>query len=335
LGLPVGDRVRLHGHGELGFRFFGHEATQRYVSRGAGGNAEAYFGPISVHGGGGVSRTRDRFSLEVDQRLEHTSKQAEAGISAEVTSRLSFGYSHPRLWQSYGAAPGTDPELALQTALSLDRVTDINRVDSHVKLTDATSLVAFAEFQKDRFEHVVSARSEATSTHYAGGFNFSELAFVTGSLLVGVRNYAGGEAEAVPANRTWTVSAQLGMNFLLHSHLGLTASRDLTYSIYETGDATAPPRNSYIVNNYSALLGFSLPKDLILRMGYSFQTAQYQDLGDAPLGNPRTHGLEFSLLRAFGDNLRIGGTVHLERRTANEGFRYESFRYGVAAEWLP
>ena len=45
IGLPIGERVRIRGNAELGFKFFGHESTQRYVRRSAGGIADILFGP--------------------------------------------------------------------------------------------------------------------------------------------------------------------------------------------------------------------------------------------------------------------------------------------------
>src|SRR6185436_4009011 len=126
-------------------------------------------------------------------------------------------------------------------------------------------------------------RNQAHSKHYEGGFLFAGLSPLSGSLRVGWRTYPGGISEAVPESEALTVDCNLDAPFLFGSHLALYGGRDISYSIYDTGDA---PRTSYIVNRYSATVGFGLPRDLIARVAYTFEIAQYPDPSAVPMGNP-------------------------------------------------
>ena len=254
----------------------------------------------------------------------------EGGATLRLTSRLSW------ITTTLASGRSTDPRpgqirRSIRTAQALDRTSDINLFEALVKVSDATTLVGRASLQKDEFEHVLGPRSQATSNRYDGGVKFSGVGVFSGALLGGLRASRGGVSEAVAADSTWTLDGRLGMPFLLGSHLDLRAVRDYSYSVFDSTVPDAPPRSTYIATRYSAMVSFSLPLDLIMRTGYRYETAEYPTPTTAPFGNPRTHGVDFSLLKAFGDSFHVGGTLQYEKRDAQEGFRYEGYRYGLAA----
>jgi hypothetical protein len=329
--LPVSrERLLLRATGGLGIDFFAQETSERSLNPSYGGGATLAVGRFTLFGDGLVQHQRLRATIETDERLTLRTEGINVGARVRITERLSTGYIRRHVTTTYDSAVVFGEDVKA----TLDQTSETDSVEVSFGLTQATNLVGSADFQKDRFRSEQSSRKQATSRRYLLGFQFTELAFLSGYVRAGVRTYPATETQAVRGLDAVVVSAGVGMPFVRGSRLELAASRDVAYSLVPVDTASAFARNRYILNHYSAGLAFELPADLITRALVLFESADYQ--GEAPQGSdPHYTTVQLSLLRAFGRTLHVGAVVSRSERTAREGSGYHAIRYGVTAEWLP
>ncbi len=88
--MPIGRRFRLQGQGELDFTWFGRETSERSTDYFGKGTLEADVGPLTFSVGGGGGQYRQRFSIDVDERLLRQEKTANAGAIWRVSRRISL-----------------------------------------------------------------------------------------------------------------------------------------------------------------------------------------------------------------------------------------------------
>lgn len=336
--LPVGQRLRFKGTGGLGLNYFQRERSERSTDLFASGRAELDIGPVTLFGGGGGSRGKQRFSTEIDRRLERLENHLNVGAIFNFTGKIALTASGGRQVQTYesGVVAGGD-----DVKESLDKHGLTGMVQLRYALTNKTGLLASAEILDDEF---VSQKEEgpnkARSYRYLGGFEFSTGALLQGALLAGYREFPSSPTQAAPPFRGPTVSVNLSGPFFGRGALGLLASRDVRYSVTRVQVGDQQLRNSYVSSQYGGNLSLELPWSLIARGSIVFQRASYllpyQDSEGAidRLDRVRTTGV--SLLRAFGQSLRIGATYEWQQRESNlEGFGYRRQSYGLTAEVTP
>jgi hypothetical protein len=336
--VPVGSRLRLSGDGRLGFNYFRREKSERSTDMVGSGLAELYVGPLVLFGGAEAGRFRQRFSIEIDERLERREAGANAGVRLSLGRKLVTTVTAARKESTYESGvlvQGDDVKAAL------DRRTETGTVQLDYAITPRTSLQASARAQEDRF--LAETRPEldsASSFLYQGGFSFSPSAFINGKVLAGVREYRRESDQAVPPFRGLNLSIDASMPFLLRSRLNVLAGRDVFYAVTRARTRDGSQRNTYVSLRYGGNLTFELPWSLIGRVSGEIEKADYllpyelDGAGVDRVDRLRTAGL--TLLRAFGRSLRVGGTVEWSRRTSNfPGLGYKRMSYGLTAELAP
>jgi putative beta-barrel porin BBP2 len=329
--LPLGRHARIRSSGGVVPQYFHRESTQRYTDRFGDVRGEIDAGPITAYGGIGGGRFRQRFTLEIDDRLERHEKSDVLGAVLHVGHRVTVGGSQTRLTSTFDAEAIVDGR---PVSASLDRRTMTRRADLSLPLTRKTSLRPFADFVEDRFlQPSPGLASSVTSQRYGAALAFSELAFLNGTLAAGVRHFGAGEGVA-PYDGLF-LSVNVTSPFIVGTRLLLSANRDVNYSAVAARSASV--RNTYVASNYRAEVSFELPLRLHGRVFGGYIESRYlRPSGDEATFAPRRDRgwLEgAALLRHLGRHLSLGGRVQHESRTSPlDGRSYDGLAYGLAGE---
>jgi hypothetical protein len=330
--LPVTRRARIRASGGIVPQYFHRESTQRYTDLFGDVRGEIDAGPLTAFAGVGWGRYRQRFTLEIDERLKRHQTTDLFGVTLHLGRRVTATGSQSRMTSTFDSEATVEGN---DVSFLLDRKTVTRRVELGFPLTRKTTLVPFVDFVNDRFLHESPAvRPTIDSARYGVGFNFSDLAFFNGAFAAGLRHFGAGQGVA-PYDGL-LLSANLSSPFLLKSRLLLSAGRDVNYSAL----ATAAPdrlRNTYVSSTYRAEVLFELPFSLQARLSGGFLESKYLlPPADAPQSPRRQdHGwLEGgALLRHFGRHLSLGIRAQHESRTSTVDVRsYDAMSYGLAGE---
>jgi len=331
--LPVGRRVRFEARGLLTWNWFEGEASERSLDRDAGLRARLIFDRVELDADVGWSQAKQRFSLDLDERLVHDDTRQGIGGSLRLARKLKLSAS--ATWQSF------DIEGPPEVQASLDHENQTLGLEAGYDLTKRTQLVFRAERLTDTFDRALgSAGREANSGRYMGGFSFGTRAAITGRLLFGVREFPNDPAAAAPSYTGPALDIGLGIPAGPFGQLRLQAEREVQYSATAGIDGGEPARNSYVTGRYRAELQSALPFDLVSRGFVQWQTGNYQlpYLVDGVVADrdATLYVYGFSLLKVVSESLRIGGGYTWERRESTlPGDTYRSSRYGIQAEYVP
>ena len=333
--LPVGRRLRLTGETHVDLNYFRRQHSERSTDFGGEGRAELDFGPFTLFGAGGGSQSRQRFSIDIDQRVLRHERWGGAGVKFAPISRLSATLTGTgRIYEfASSLVRGVDVKR------SLDRNELTGSLQLRYALTRQTTAVLSADSIEDRFLRQASSASRLTRSYrYLAGLELGEKALLRGRILAGVREFpASGSAP-----RYWgsALAASATTRVFKYGLLAGVADRDVYYALSPTLLLSDSLRNTYVATRLGAELTVGLPLSLIGRGSFGLEEAKYllpypRGAGFAPrVDHLWTAGA--SLLRSFRRGVRIGGTVQWGRRVSSfPEFSYEGARYGVQAEVVP
>lgn len=333
--LPIGQRLRFTGKGYLDLNYFRRKGSERSTDFAGEGRGELDFGPFTFFGGGGGGQFKQRFSIDLDERLLRQEKWATTGFDLRLTDTVSATLSGAG--HSYAFGPSSSGGSSVQRALDRNQLTGTAQL--RYALTSQTTLLASAEAIEDRFsrETVVASR-RARSVRYLGGFEFGERAILSGTILAGVRRLPAG--QGAPSYRAVALAVSTSVPLWRLGRLAAAAERDVLFSASSSGTGSDLLRNSYLSTVLRAEMVVELPFDLIGRGSVGLQEAKH--LLPYQLGDSRYRRVDHlwtggvSILRAFGDAIRIGAALSWGRRVSNfPGSSYQGFRYGLQAELVP
>ena len=330
--LPLTRHARLRGTGGVVPQYFHREKTQRYTDVFGEIRGEVDAGPLTAFGALGGARYRQRFSLEVDERLHRKASTEIFGGTLRFKRRVSLTGSRSTVTSTFDQAA----ELAGQSVSgSLDRKSIARRLELRLPLTRRTTLAPWAEQIEDRFLRPSPTRKPlVNSQRYGIALQFNELAFMTGMVAAGLRHF--GSNEGVKPYDGLFISANVSMPFVLKSRLLLAIGRDVDYAVTPAAGAEEL-RNTYVNSTYRAEMAFELPWRLAARAGGGYSEAQYllPVAGSSPLGSRRDHVWleQGALLRHLGSHLSLGIQVaHENRVSPADGRTYQSSRIGLGGE---
>jgi len=329
--LPVTRHARIRGAGGIVPQYFHREASQRYTDRFGDVRGEVDVGPLTAYGGFGAGRYRQRFSLEIDDRLLRHEKKDLVGSTLHVGHRVAMSASQVRVTSTF------DPEATVNgqpVSTSLDRRTVTRHADLFVPLTRKTSLAPFVDFVEDRFlRSTPGLKPEVTSQRYGATLSFSELAFLNGTVSAGVRHFGAGQGVA-PYDGLF-LAVTVSSPFVIGTHLVFSANRDVTYSAI--APAVGSLRSTYINSTYRGDVIFELPLRLHGRVFGGYLESRYLLPAAADTGSATRLDRGWlqggALLRHVGRHLSLGGSVQHESRTSPvDGRSYGAMAYGLAGE---
>jgi putative beta-barrel porin BBP2 len=330
--LPITRRARIKGTGGIVPYYFHKEAKERHTDLFGQVLAEVDVGPLSVFGGVGSGKFRQRFSLEIDERLLRHEKNDVVGGTFRFGHRVSTTASQTTTRYTF------DPEAQLNgepVNVALDRDSMVRRLEFSLPVTRKTSLVPWIDAVEDRFlRSFAGSPRRVRSQRYALALDFGELAFLTGRVAVGVRHY--GVREGVPPYDGLFLAVNASMPFVLQTRLQVSSNRDVVYAATPTAEPTVV-RNTYVNSVHRAELLFELPLQLHGRTSVGYAEARYLvPTGTDALSAPRRdHAwtLGAALLRRFGTHLSLGGLMErANRKSPVDQHSYQAVRYLFTGE---
>jgi hypothetical protein len=338
--LPVGRRLRLTGLGLLEANYYRRQGEERSTDFYGEGRSELDVGPFTAFGGGGGGRFTQRFSIDVDERLKRQEKHGYAGATWRVTRRLSATIQGRREILTF--APGTF-RLGGDVKAAMDRDTLAATGQARFALTPRTTVVASAEALEDRFfSQPLGGPRTRQSYRFLGGFELTPRALFSGKLLAGLREFPGTLAQGSPPYRGPILSADLYVPLRPRARLHGIAERDVLYASSLVDVGRLRYRNAFVFTRYQGEALMDLPLGLLGLASAGFEESRY--LLPYPYPNrfiladrvDHRYTAGFSLVRRFGETLRLGGHVTWARRVSSLPlFSYEGFRYGLTAEVAP
>jgi hypothetical protein len=339
--LPIGSRLRVSAVGTLGLNWFQREESEKSTDLNGQGRAEFDLGPLTVFGTGAAGRHRQRFSVEIDQRLERSSRSRGGGLRWRVTRRL--GLAGEGSWQRYRFEQGVQVR-GQSVKSALDRDTRVLSGQFTYALSPRTDFLATADLLEDSFPSTLSSAGtdEVRSARFLAGLSFNRGALLSGSLRAGLRRFPRRAGQNAPEYSGLGLAANLGLPIGARARLSLNANRDVNYAVAAGQDERGTRRNTYVSELYGGQLDFELPLSLVARGLLSHERADYllpQAVAPGAAALERQDDVTTwggALLRAFGKSLRVGVNVERARRSSNlGGFGYQRTSYGLTAEYLP
>jgi hypothetical protein len=333
LALPTGRRFVWRARGVLTYSWYEDEDSERSTDRNLGLSGDADFGRLQLRADVGWGQAKQRYSLDLDERLLHHDDHVGLGARLELVRHLDLAAS----WRGSRFDIEGPPEVQA----SLDHDSESFTGELTYEITPRTSLLARAERIEDTFDEALgSAGRSVRSGRYLGGFSFSTRAAIDGQLLFGLREFPGEPGSAAPPYTGPALDASLGIPAGRLGQIRLRMERDVQYSATPGEVEGESVRNSFVFSRYEVQLQTELPYDfiargLVQRQGGTYQVPYVVD-GVVVDRDARLWIYGVSLLKAFGDSFRIGGGYTWEQRESTlPGDDYRSSRYGIQAEYAP
>ena len=338
--LPLGKRLRITGLGFVDAFYFRRQDDERSIDFYGEGKADLVLGALTLFGGGGGGQFHQRFSIDVDERIQRQEKRAHAGLTWQVGSKLSLTARGQD--EVFTFAPG-EFRLGGDIKEAMDRNTRTATGQLRFALTRRTTLLASADVLEDHFFSQPSyVPVERQSYRYLGGVRIRGAGChlrppACGS--AGVPRDPGGRQPALSRPRHLRRPR-------LAPRAVRTAARDRrtrrVLRLEPRAGGRARYRNAFIYERYVGEAVVDLPAQFLGFLSLGFEESDY--LLPYPYPTPFSLNARIdhrytagaTLLRRFGDSLRIGGHVVWARRVSSlPDFSYEGVRYGFTAEVRP
>ena len=337
--VPLARRLRVSGEGWLDWSYFRRYTTERSTDPGGEGRAELDVGSFTLVGGAGALQARQLYSIDIDTRTLRQEKRVYGGAEWRLTRRLSLsGGAQMASYRYDGRATTAGGSFA--TAGSLNRNSLTGHTEARYRLTSMTVAVATADVIEDEFALSSPGLRKTRSYRYLAGFEFGEKALVTGRFFAGFRDFPAASSGSLPSYRGPAFLAEVALPVRQAGRLVGSLQRDVYVSSTPTISAEDRARNSYVLTGLRGTAEIGLPFDFLGRVTAGFDEAKYLvpfTVSGVPF--PRVdhlYSVSGSLLRRFGEGLRIGGTATYYRRVSTiPGESYERWVYGISAELAP
>lgn len=330
--LPVTRRARIRATGGILPSYFHREASERHTDLLGNVLGEVDVGPLTAFGGFGGGRYRQRFSLEIDERLLRHESNNTFGGALRLGQRVTVTGSQIATTYTFDPAAEVD---GVSVSLSLDRKTVTRRLEVRLPLTRKTSLSPWVDVVEDRFlQSSPGFPTTVKSQRYAVALDFGELAFVNGRIAAGVRHF--GSVDGVTPYDGLFLSISASMPFIADSRLTLSSNRDVAYSA-TPGPQGVSIRNTFVQSVYRGEVACGLPWKLYARPFVGYAEADYlAAAGPAdtvPERKDHTWIFGAALLRRLGSHASLGVTAQKEhRRSPVPGREYHGTLYGLTGE---
>ena len=225
LWVPVARRALLQGTAATDLVWYAQYDSERSVDPQFALRGEVYLRRVTLFASGQYVNTRQRLNYEVDVRARHLENGANAGVAVRLTPKLSIEAA-TLLERTRFDSDAVFDGVSLQKTLNQD-TTGFSVTGRH-HITPLTTLALRYERLKDEFEY--SPIRDSNSVRVMPGVEFKPRALITGTAYVGYRRFT---PSATRALREFTgLVAQLGLWYTLlgSTTMGVSYSRDLTYS---------------------------------------------------------------------------------------------------------
>jgi hypothetical protein len=332
-------RLRATGLGYLEVNHFNREGDERFTDFYGEGRLEMDAGPLLLYGSGGGGRFHNRFSIDVDERLERQERRASLGLVWRLTRRMSATVQGGEEVLSFAPAVF---RLGGFVKEAMDRRTRNGAGQLRFSLTNRTTLVLSAEVLEDRFfSQPLDSPRVRQSQRYLAGFELGERALLTGRVLAGLRSFPGTLAHGSPPYTGPVIAVDLALP-LRAARVRFQGERDVQYAGSLVNVGRLRYRNAFVYERYRGEATLALPVGVVGVVHAGFENARYllpYPYPDALHPNRRVDHrwtLGGSLLRQLGDRARMGAHLLWARRVSSLlPFSYQGVRYGLSMEIVP
>jgi hypothetical protein len=333
--LPVGHRLRLTSESALDINYYRRRGSERSVDFSAQGRAELDIGPLTFSGGGGGGETRQRFTLEMNNRVRRQESWGTLGLRFRATARVSMALIASSRVHRFE----NDLVNGVNLREAFDCDSRVLTAEGRYALTRQTTFLTSAEVIADLFlAQRESAPRSNRSYRYLAGFELGQRAFMSGKVLVGRRVFAG--SAGVPAYRGPALTIATQMPLMRFGRLTSTFDRDVRYALVSALTREDRLRNIFVHTTWREEAAIELPFDLMLRGTYGFESLRF--LLPYPTGARQERRVDHarilggSVLRRIARGVRLGVRLHwTERLSTLPGWSYDGWLYGLQAEITP
>lgn len=332
--LPILERLRVTASGEAVYQYFRLRGTERSVDLRGEGRAEIDVASLTFFAGGGGLRAKQRFTIDLDQRVPRHEDWGSAGLRWGLTQRISTTLTGSRRAIRFG-------EVLIQgrdIRESLDRDDLTGGAQLRYSVSRKTTLLLSADTTGQTFVHQAFPGPGTSRSHrFLGGFEFGERAAINGKVLAGIREFPDAPSQAAPPYRGLALDIDASTRLPGSGRLLVQVDRDVRFASATVATENGIRRNAYVYARHGALVSFELPFDLIGRGFLRQEQGSYLlSAPDEPLRRDRLWSVGGSLLRRFGDRISIGATLSwFRRRSTLPGLSYGRKVYGLQAEVVP
>jgi hypothetical protein len=309
------------GKTSVEWNYFNESSAQRSFNFAQEGRVGVAFYHVMPYVGGSYVRTRQRPTLEIDERVQQFATMANVGAALRVGPRLRFEAEARRSEIEFGR--GTYGDAAITYAL--DGRTDLGSVSTRYAVTPLTTLVVRGDVQHDRFDF--SQLRNSNSVTVVSGLELKPSALISGRGTIGFRRFDAIDSQ-VPDYAG--LVAQLDAKYIFREATQFTfvADRNVEYSV----EFVQP---YYVVTGGTVSLmqmvgGRWFTAARIGQSRLAYRDVVAADIAAASLGRTdrvTTYGVGAG--RFLGQDLRVGVDVDHVRRTSVVALReYEGFRVG-------
>jgi len=220
--VPIGGG-RFTGSGVGDIVYYQQYAGQRSVDTFLDGRYDVIDAKVRPFAAVGFGSHRQQ-SREIDARIRQTNTSLLVGADVEVTGITSITGWVQRTSASWDP---TDLYRGTSLAQQLNRSSLVFAGGARFRVTPVTSVVAAAEFQRDRFEF--APERDADSLRIAPLVEFAGGALIAGEAQAGFRRFTPLNS-GVPSYSGLTASARLAVNVLDLTRIRVDAGRDIEHS---------------------------------------------------------------------------------------------------------
>jgi hypothetical protein len=339
--LVLGPRLRVTANGFLEQVYYRREEEQSSTNFFGEGRADLDVGSITLFGGGSGGQFTQRFSIELDDRVEYQQKRVLVGATWRVTRRISA------TGQASGAEYTFAPRVLLRNGQSAkeagDRQSIVGSANLRYAVTNRTGLVLGADAIEDRFvSQPATVPRVFQSYRYTGGVEFGEKAVVQGRIVAGLRDLPATFAQGAAPYTGPVINGEVTVPLGRTVHLRVMGLRDADYAASFVDLGRLHYRNVLIYKRAHGEAGVDLPAAFVV---YGFvQGEEVNYLLPYPYPNEfhlarrldhrATAGV--GLRRQFSNTFRIGGYAVWDRLVSSlPSYSYQGARYGLNAEIVP
>jgi hypothetical protein len=330
--LPV-RRFRVIGTGALDYVYFKEYASQRGFNTVGSVRAEALLNRLTLFARDTWANTRERLSLETDQRRRRIENGVDVGVSVRVLPKVDVDLSGRRSTYYYPSADEASPDDVRIRETQARTARGVNAAIRY-RVTPLTTVMLEGEAREDRFDF--SQARDADVVTIGPSVEFKPRALISGRAHVAWRNFK----TLTDTARDFTgIYADVGLSYVIPVAGGtrITAGgrRDVVYST----DLAAP---YYVVNGVS----FSVTRPIGLRWDvtaglsadrFNYETFVAEGEEDPAAGERTLRGRTYtgSLGYRLRRDTRIGfGVWYDTRKSATPGVRdFDGLRVGTTVTY--
>jgi hypothetical protein len=338
--LFLGSRLQVTGYGFLEQVYYRRENEESATNFFGEGRADLELGPVTLFGGGSGGQFTQRFSIELDDRVEYQQERGFVGATWRMTRRISA--TGQASSEEYIFAPSK-----LRNGQSAKEAFDRNSITGSATLryalTKRTGLAVSADAIEDRFlSQPATVPRVFQSYRYMAGLEFGERAAINGHVLAGLRDLPATLAQGSAPYQGPVINADLVVPLGRSGRVRVVGLRDANYASNFVDLGRLHYRNVFIYKRAHGELSFDLPAAFIATGAVSGEEARYVLPYPYPdefhLARRLDHRLTVgaTLQRRFGETFRIGGYITWDRLVSTlPAYSYQGARYGLSAEIVP